>query len=212
MVHVVRLGTVIVCCCLAGCGSGQSKNLTPPVLDPVAAAEQAIAEYDTDQDGSIGGREFSKCLGLKAALSTTDGNGDGALTRDEIAARLQAYVDSQSAIQYFELVVTVNRQPVEGLSVTLVPESFLTPAIEPASGTTTRFGRVTPAIDFEDPEIAKQNIVGVRPGMYRVEVSQTDAQGKEAIQSRFNTDSILGVEVGLDFHADTPELNVSYGR
>lgn len=208
--HAIRL-LPIVACCLAGCGSGQPGNLTPPALDPVAAAEQAVAEHDTNQDGRIGGKEFLNCPGLQAALKTTDGNRDGALTKDEIAARLQAYVDSQIPIQNFQLVVKVNGLPVEGLSVTLVPESFLTPAIETASGTCKRSGVVAPTIDFEDPELAKQKFAGVRLGMYRVKVSLTDAQGKETIQSKYNTNSILGVEVGLDYHADVPELNVARG-
>ena len=103
--------TLIASVCLAGCKSEPQR----PTLYPVAAADQAIAEFDMNQDGSIDGDELSKCPGLPG-------------------------------------------------------------------------------------------------GMYRVKVSKVDTEGKETIKAKFNTDTILGVEVGLDHHAEMPALNVSYGR
>jgi hypothetical protein len=178
-------------------------------LDPIAAAQRAMADYDADHDGKIAGSELSNCPGLKAAIPKADSDRDGTLSEDEIRSRLQYFVDSQAALRNFQLTVTVNRQPVDGLSVTLQPEAFLTPAIEPAVGTTNQLGIAYPMIAFDDPEIVKQGIAGVRPGMYRVEISRIDAAGKESIPSKYNSESQLGLEVGLDDHAPPPILNIS---
>ena len=205
----MRVFLLLIVCSSAGCWRSEPKNLEPAQLDPIAAAQSAMAEYDSDQNGKISGSELSNCPGLKAAIPKTDSNRDGALSEGEIVARLQFFVDSQAALRNFPLTVTVNRQPVDGLSVTLKPETFLTPAIEPAVGMTNHLGIVYPMIEFDDPEIVKQGISGVRPGMYRVEISMKDASGKESIPSKYNSESQLGVEVGLDDHALVPKFNIS---
>ncbi len=205
----MRVFLLFIVCGSAGCWRSQPKNLEPAQLDPIAAAQSAMAEYDSDHDGKIRGSELSSCPGLKAAMRKTDSNRDGALSEDEIVARLQFFVDSRAALRNFQMTVTVNRQPVEGLSVTLKPETFLTPAIEPAVGTTNHLGLAYPMVEFDDPEIVKQGISGVRPGMYRLEISKTDANGKESIPAKYNTDSNLGVEVGLDDHAPPLKIDIS---
>ncbi len=205
----MRVFLLFIVCGSAGCWRSQPKNLEPAQLDPIAAAQSAMAEYDSDHDGKIRGSELSSCPGLKAATRKIDLDRDGVLSEDEIVARLQYFVDSQAALRNFPMLVTVNRQPVEGLSVTLQPETFLSPAIEPAVGTTNHLGMVYPMIEFDDPEIVKQGMAGVRPGMYRVEISKMDASGQESIPAKYNTDSNLGVEVGLDDHAPLPKLNIS---
>lgn len=205
----MRILLSLMVCCVAGCWRGQPKNLEPVKLDPDVAAQKAMQEYDSDGDGKISGSEFSSCPGLKAARPKTDSDRDGALSESEIAARLKFFVDSQSALRNFQLYLTVNREPVNGLTVSLQPETFLTPAIEPALGETNHLGIVYPMIAFDDPEIVKQGISGVRPGMYRVEVSRLDEGGKETIPSKYNSESQLGVEVGLDDHAPPPKLNIT---
>ena len=207
----MRLLLSILVGCLAGCWQSQPKNLEPAPLDAAMAAKRAMEEFDSNQNGQIDRNELAQCPGLKAALPKTDSNRDGKLSEDEIAARLQFFVDSQSALRNFHLIVTLNRQPVDGLSVVLKPEAFLTPAIEPAVGTTNHLGIAYPMIEFEDPDIVKQGIAGVRPGMYRVEVSRLDGSGEETIPAKYNTETRLGVEVGLDDHAPTPKLNLSSG-
>lgn len=207
----MRLLPALLVCFLAGCWQSQPKNLEPAPLDPVSAARQAMELFDSDKDGVIDRSELAECPGLKAALPKTDSDRDGKLTEAEIAARLKFFVDSQYALRNFHLTVTVNRQPVDGLSVMLRPEVFLTPAIEPAVGTTNHLGIVYPMIEFDDPEIVKQGIAGVRPGMYRVEVSRLDENGEETIPARFNSETRLGVEVGLDSHAPPPSINISAG-
>ena len=112
----------------------------------------------------------------------------------------------------FSIAGLQHRRPVDGVTVTLKPEAFLVPAVEPAVGTTNHLGLVYPMIEFDDPEIVKQGISGVRPGMYRVEFSKQDANGKESIPAKYNTESNLGVEVGLDDHAPPPRFNISAKR
>lgn len=204
----VRISCAILVCCFSGCWQGQPKNLEPAPLDPISATRQAMEEFDSDQDGKIDRSELANSPGLKAAVPKADRNKDGVLSEEEISKRLQFFVDSQSALRNFQLTVTVNRKPHDGLEVTLYPESFLASTIEPAVGTTNHLGIAYPMIQFDDPEIVKQGISGVRPGMYRVAVSMLDAKGKETIPSKYNTETQLGVEVGLDDHALPPTLNV----
>ena len=205
---MLRTCLLVAVIAFVGCNR-QPKNLEPAPLDAAFAASQAMETLDADQDGQIGKSELKASPGLQAALRKTDTNGDGALTEQEIAERLQHLVDSKAALRNFQLSITLNRQPAPGLSVTLIPEQFLTPAIEPAVGDTNHLGIAYPTVEFEDPAIVKQGIAGVRPGMYRVSVSKLNADGKETIPSRYNTDTQLGVNVDMDDHAMPPTLNIS---
>lgn len=191
-----------------GC-SRAPKNLSPPPLDPEAAATKAMELFDSDANGTIDSAELKESPGLRAALRTTDSDGDGSLSKEEIQERLQVFVDSQTAIRNFQIGFERNGTEPRGLDVTVVPEPFLEEYVEPGVGVTNTAGVVTPGIEFKDPELAEQGYGGLRLGMYRVQVTQPDAS-KKPIPSRYNKETTLGVEVGLDHHAPLPVLKLSY--
>jgi hypothetical protein len=80
---------------------------------------------------------------------------------------------------------------LEGATVTLIPEKFLGDAVKPASG-------VTDGLGVANLATAGAEVPGVACGMYRVEVSKKNAVGRETIPTRYNQETILGVEVGPD--------------
>lgn len=195
--------------CLAyGC-SRAPKNLSPPSIDPEQAATKAMEIFDTNADGLIDASELTASPGLTAALATTDGDRDGALSRQEIRDRLSVYVDSQTAIRNFQIGIEHRGSGIRDLEIRVVPEPFLADYIESAVGMTNSAGVATPGIEFKDPEIAKQGYGGLRLGMYRVEVRQPDSRKKQ-VPDKYNVDTQLGVEVGLDHHAPLPFFKLAY--
>lgn len=198
--------SLILLCLAIGC-SQAPKNLSPPPLDPAAAAAKAMELFDTNSDGKIDKSELSSSPGLKAALKTTDSDRDGALTQQEIQDRLQVYVDSGTAIRSFQVELRRRGGEARNLQLTAVPEPFLEEYIEPATGETNVAGVVTPNIEFTDPEIRQQGYGGMRLGMYRLQVVSLDGK---TIPKKYNEDSDLGIEVGLDHHAPLPSFMISY--
>ena len=165
--------------------------------------------FDADGNGIIDKTELQKSPGLKAAVKTTDLDNDGGLTAEEIEKRLQIFVDSNTSIRNFQIGFMHNGEEPRGLEVKAVPEPFLAPYLEPASDFTNTAGVASPSIEFEDPEIAAQGYAGLRLGMYRVEVTQPDTS-KKPVPKKYNENTTLGFEVGLDHHAPMPMMKLSY--
>ena len=165
--------------------------------------------FDTDRNGVIDKSELVASPGLKAALRTTDLDQDGGLSLAEIEKRLQLFVDSGTSIRNFQIGMERGGEGIRDLNVKVVPEPFLAEYVEPASGFTNTAGVVAPGIDFADPEIAAQGYSGLRLGMYRVEVTQPDSS-KKPIPKKYNSETTLGVEVGLDHHAPLPVFKLKY--
>ena len=196
----------ILCCLFLGC-SRQPKNVGPPPLDPVAAAQKAMELFDADSDGRIDSSELTSSPGLKAAVKTTDSDRDGALSQQEIQDRLQVFVDSGTALRSFQIELRRGSTEAKNLAVTAVPEPFLEEYLEPAIGETNIAGVATPNIQFTDPEIVAQGYGGMRLGMYRLKIESLDGK---SMPKKYNEDTKLGFEVGLDHHAPLPSFRLSY--
>src|SRR5438309_11978253 len=79
---------------VAGCSRGPARTLAPEI-DADAAAQQAIAMYDTNGDGAISGKELDKCPGIKDALEHYDIKHDGKIMAAAIAARIREWQESK---------------------------------------------------------------------------------------------------------------------
>jgi hypothetical protein len=169
-----------------GCSGGET--LTPAHYSPDEAAKQIMADYDTNRDGFLDAKELERCPSLKHSLEFIDQNGDKRLSAEEIAARIQIYADSQVAIKATGCHVTLDGKPLQGATVTYVPEKFMGPSLRRASGVSDQNGSVNLKVDGE-------NLPGVQPGFYRVEISKKNASGQESIPARYNQDTTLGTEV-----------------
>ena len=95
----------------------------PPEIDPKLAAQQAMAEYDTNSDGTIDGAELDKVPAIKNSLKEIDKDGDGRVSEDEIRERIEQWQASKVAIMPFNCKVTLDRAPLVGATVTLVPKN-----------------------------------------------------------------------------------------
>jgi hypothetical protein len=183
---------------VAGCSSSSQGRLEAPSLSPNSVAAQAMAEYDTNHDGSIDGAELDKAPSLKSSLALMDKNGDQKITADEIAARVQAWKDSPIAVIPCVCLVTLDGTKLADATVTFVPEKFLGPAIKPATGKTTAEGIAS--MSSEGLERNGVKLAGVYCGFYKVTISKIEG-GTEIVPDRYNTQTELGLEVGPDVPA-----------
>lgn len=173
-----------------GCGGGQSRLAAPGVAGD--ASEAAIAEYDSNGDGVIGGNELDQCPALQSSLRRADLDGDGKVSADEIDKRIAVWKNSGLALTRLAVTVKQGGQPVSDAEVTFVPESFLGPSIKQAQGVTDSDGVAHMRIS-SDPDEA-----GVHLGYYRVQVSKKLPNGKETLSASNNAQTKHGVEIAPD--------------
>jgi hypothetical protein len=177
----------------AGCNPG---SIAVPKIEPGPMSEQALAEYDANNDGFLDSKELEKCPALKGSLRSMDANGDGRLSAEEIAKRLQYYLDSGAGlIGSVSCQVLLDGRPLRDATVTFVPEKFMAAAIKPASGVSDGKGVVELKTEGYD-------LAGVQPGFYRVEISQKDPSGQERLPARYNKETVLGQEIGPALRED----------
>jgi hypothetical protein len=97
----------------------------------------------------------------------------------------------------FTCKLTLDGRPLEGATETFVPEKFMGPAVKPASG-------VSDARGTASLRTAGAEVPGVACGLFRIEVSKQNAAGQETLPARYNTRTVLGLEVA----PDAPEQGV----
>jgi hypothetical protein len=171
-----------------GCGPRQPARLVAPAFSPEQAATLILARADANADGSIDPGEAAKVPALKTAVRDLDGDGDKRLSREELLRWLEEIQQARVAINPLGLTVTHRGKPLANAKVRLVPDDFLGPGVQPATGTTDSSGLVRPAI-------ADSPHAGVNCGLYRIEISGQGNDGR-ALPARFNTATALGLAVG----------------
>jgi len=169
-----------------GC-SGKPSRIHAPSISASSAGSEAIEMFDIDKDGKLSGEELIKCPGLKAAVIRIDTDGDGAITAEEITARIKAWQDSKLGRSVFMCKVTRNGMPLVGADVKLVPEKYLGENVQVAEGKTDKSGMAMINIPNMTPP-------GIAPGLYRVEITKAG----ENIPAQYNVNTILGQEIAHD--------------
>jgi hypothetical protein len=192
---VTRAGPLRLCLVLlvgwavtAGC-SPKGGAIRLPNYSPAEAAAQAIAQYDKNGDGVLDAKELEQSPALKSAFKALDKNKDGKVSADELADRLTVIRERQGILNVGALV-TQNDSPLSGATVALVPEKFMGPSVKPGTGVTDAGGNVVFQVEGLD-------VRGVAWGFYRIEVSKKKGD-QETIPRRYNSETILGVEIGPD--------------
>ena len=197
---LINLRRIVIACALTtllvGCDSKPSR-VNPPAVDPSGAANAAMQQYDTNGDGMLSAEELVACPGILKDLELFDANSDGGVSEDEIAARIQSWLDSGTGLMSMHCTVNVRGQGLEGATVKFIPESFLGDAVKTASGVTADGGMAVIGIAEEDlpEEMQGDRLSGMMmPGIYRVEVTHPDT----TIAARYNSETTLGQEISQD--------------
>jgi len=180
--------TIWLCVMLLNGCSGRPGRVAPPNLDPTGAAEKALADFDTNGDGGIDASELGGCPGLKAVAKAVDTDRDGRLSASEIAARIAQWGAQRVAMVAVNCSVVRSGRPLQGATVTFVPEKFLGPNIKPASGVSDNTGRVELAVSG----VPLKGLAHC--GFFRVEISKKEGD-KELIPAKFNRETVLGEEI-----------------
>jgi hypothetical protein len=175
---------------LAGCSSRPARIEVPP-YDIPTVSQQAIELNDKDGDGALSAEELKQVKSLQSAMRRLDGNKDGKLTADEVATRLQKYIDYRVGLAPVDCTLIQNGRPLAGATVTYEPEAFMGDSVEPGTGVTGPEGMTT--VSVAKDLLPSPNHSGVKPGFYRVRVKFAD--GTEA------TKLDAGVECAGDFQS-----------
>jgi hypothetical protein len=168
---------------------GVNTPISVPRISPSGAATQALAQYDANKDGVLAGAELDQCPALKRSLRAFDKNGDGKLDYDELYTRINTYLSGGAGALTMQCRVTLDGQPVEGVTVKLIPEAFMGGVLPTIEAVSNAQGDVT---------LETKAIPGVPPGLYRVEVSRKDGDGKETLPAKYNTKTTFGCESAQD--------------
>lgn len=170
--------------CLSGCFGGPSR-IEAPKWDVDVITEKCMTQADADGDGSITKAEAKEnAPSLVYALDALDLDGNKEISEEEIRQRFTDLANAKTGVQGFGAKFTYKNRPFPG-NARLVPEPFLEGVVEPAEGTIDGY---TGNADFDIPG---DDYYGVRPGMYRVEVTSD----KVKIPAKYNDETTLGIDV-----------------
>lgn len=173
---------------LTGC-TGSPAGVTGPKWDPAAAARQALSENDVNGDQKLSKEELKKSPGLLVAMSSLDRDGDGTISEEELQTGLAEMGQAATALVKVPCSVTHGGRPLEGATVTFVPESFLGGGIKSASGVTGPDGMAIPTVaDEELPAEYRGRLKGVPCGIFRVMVTHPSV----TVPPKFNTETTIG--------------------
>jgi hypothetical protein len=175
----------------SGCSGGTPARVYVPEYDVSTISEQAIELNDKDGDGVLSEEELKQAKSLRSGMSRLDADKDGKLTVDEVAARLQRYLDFKVGLAPVDCTLIHNGRPLAGAAVIYEPEKFMGDSVPPASGVTGAEGMTTISVASEFLPSPKYS--GAKPGFYRVRVTLAD--GTEVT----NLDE--GVECAGDFQS-----------
>lgn len=164
-----------------------------PSLDPQSAGSTAIATYDADKDGAISAAELDSVPGLKSGMGVMDANKDRKLTAEEIAGRVRKYQEDRAGLLFVAATVTLDGKPLPAATVALTPEAFIGRGVKPATGTTNEGG-------YCAFQTSGMDAPGVQCGIFKIEVSAKDTAGQERLPAKYNTETTLGVEIGMGSH------------
>lgn len=96
----------------AGC-TGGPKRVAVPQYEPEEIGSQAVELLDRDGDGFLSAEERQEAKSLESAMSRLDANRDKKLDSQEIAKRIQAYIDYRSGLSSDHYVHTFDVESLQ---------------------------------------------------------------------------------------------------
>jgi hypothetical protein len=170
---------------LIGC-SNKPSRIKAPSWDPDDFADAIMEKLDANTDGSIDAKELTGAPGLEWGARYIDTDKNQQLSRDELVARFEKYVQQGVGLTSKQMQLIYKGRPLVGAKVTLVPEFFLAEVIEPATGEAEIEGMFSPITQGAE-------VPGVRAGYYRVVVESPNVKIPAKYTSADSTP--LGAEI-----------------
>ena len=191
-VHKFSPLAVGVALVVSGC-SGKPARIRPPDVDADAAADAALEQMDKNQDGQLDDAELGASPGLVYVKAAYDGDQNGSLSRDEVAAGLRRWTEGDAGAVVVSYIVQMDGRAFPGAQVRAVPEPFLGDAIKPATGD---HGYL--AVAPEDRPANAPNLPLILPGLYRIEITHPS----RTVPAKYNSQTTLGLEVSSALRTD----------
>jgi hypothetical protein len=176
-----------------GC-SGSRGRVAVPDVDPAAAAEVAVQEYDGDADSQLDAVELKKCPALESALAAYDTDRSGALTKEEISAGITRWSEGGKGALYVPFLVQLDGRPLAGAVVKLIPVSFLGDSVKPGEAVADEGGSGDLTMSEQDrPANLPKNLPVLQPGLFRVEITHPTVK----VPAKYNVESTLGMDSSI---------------
>lgn len=174
--------------CFVGCSGDDGPTFPKVKVDPGAVAANVVAEFDKNGDGEVSASELKKSKGLMMLTKgesqllqeyRLDSDGSGSVSEEEFEKKFsECFADLR---QGYSCHINYRGEPLEGATVTLVPEPFMGDDIPEASGETDKDGNCSVA--------TADGLEGAVPGIYKIEITHPDVK----IAAKYNTKSKEGV-------------------
>ncbi len=185
----------------AGCSRLPSAPKLPSV-SPKRAAAKAMSLYDANEDGKIDRSEISKSFALMWASYWMNQDKDRSLSEVEIADRIRSWQNSGTHMMPVSFTVSLDGEPLAGVTVTLEPAEFLGSAYPRVEAVTNYKGKAY----FKGPD---PKFPGVFVGCYNVLVSKV-VDGEETLSERYTSRPVMGFEVCQEnWFAWSPRINMT---
>jgi hypothetical protein len=195
---LVSIAASFCCAAFLGC-DGRPKRIYPPKINAAKAGPAAMEMYDANHDGKLDAEELKKVPSLAALARESK---DGVVTESMITELLKRWTEGRVGRVSWGMRFLHNNKSLEGATVQLVPEKFLgiDLKIEPSKTDNNGNAGFTVAVkSAEDPK-------GIPLGFYRIEVTKDG----ESIPAKYNTETILGIDVMGAQAGNTPQFNLVY--
>lgn len=202
-----RVTTLVGCLAMtAGCNSRPSA-IQPVDVDGASAAAEAMGKVDSDADAAFSDAELAAIPGILKHKAKYDLDGDGKVSQQEIADRIDLWATQGLGLKSLAVEVTLDGRPLSGASVKFVPEPFLGDAPKEATGVTDGNGATKIGIANEHlPESLQQaRLRGLYGGLYKIEVTHPD----RPLPAKYNTATTLGEEIAKDTTPDRLSLKLT---
>ena len=183
-----------ICSC-----SGRLPQVKPPSINVVAAADGALAQWDTDGDGGISKDEA--CMGIRDQWQRYDRDGNDSISPEELKQRFREWTDGDTGLMNLRVQLTYRRQPLTGANITMTPFAFLGPRVLESSGVTDAYGYAFMAIPKDQLPKSQQTNFGMQVGLYQVTIEHSELGDKYSAESTLSVDlSPNEANTGVVFH------------
>jgi len=173
--------------CLVGCGGDDGPAFPEVRVDPAEVAANVVAQFDKDGDGEISPSELKKSKGLLKLTKgesqlmqeyRLDSDGSGTVSEEEFTKKFtDCFADLR---QGYSCHIDYRGEPLEGATVTLIPEEFMGDIPE-ASAETDSSGNCSVG--------TADGLDGAVPGIYKITITHPETK----IPAKYNDKSTFSV-------------------